>query len=73
LLGIKEMSGHFTHHKNMVWWKQHFSAECPQCRELQEDKAHIPQDSVNTQWDDAITNLTKWMKAENSAPRYLQW
>jgi len=71
----KQMSGHFAHGKNMVWWKQCSSAECPRCGVMQEDKAHIikcPQDSFTTQWEATITNLTKWMKDENSALHLIQ-
>jgi len=71
----KQMSGHFAHGKNMVWWKQCSSAECPRCGVMQEDKAHIikcPQDSFTTQWEATITNLTKWMKDGNSALHLIQ-
>jgi len=69
------MSGHFAHVKNMVRWKQRSSAECPRCGSSPEDKVHItlcPADTVNTLWEEAITELTTWMKAEQSDPQLVQ-
>jgi len=71
----KQMSSHFAHGKNMVQWKQCTSAECPRCGIAMEDKPHIvkcPQEQVTTKWNEAIAELTKWMKEMNSAPHLLQ-
>jgi len=69
------MLGHFAHGKNMVHWKQCSLAECPRCGTSLEDKAHITQcqtESVNTLWDEAINELTQWMKVEQTAPHLVQ-
>jgi len=71
----KQMSGHFAHGKNMARWKQRSSAECPRCGNPTEDKAHItrcPSDTVNILWEEAITALTEWMKAEQTDPQLVQ-
>jgi len=71
----KHTSGHFTHGKNMVWWKQRTSATCPQCGTPLKDKAHItrcPQDEAVTVWSTAVTALTQWLKEEQSDPIIIQ-
>jgi len=68
------MSGHFTHGKNMVCWQQCTSTKCPQCGNTVEDKVHIVKcthEQVNTKWNEAILDLTKWMKETNSAPHLI--
>jgi len=37
----KQMSGHFSHGKNMVKWKFRNTALCPRCGAAIEDKSHI--------------------------------
>jgi len=40
-----------------------------------EDKPHIvkcPQEQAMTKWNEAIAELTKWMKEMNSAPHLIQ-
>jgi len=71
----KQMSGQFAHGSNMVHWKQCSLAECPRCNISPEDKAHITQcqtNLVNTLWDEAINELTQWLKMEKTAPHLIQ-
>jgi len=70
----KQMSGHFAHSKNMVRWKQRTLAQCPRCGAMVEDKAHIVKctdEQASAKWNEAISNLTKWMKETNTAPHLI--
>jgi len=71
----KQMSGHFSHGKNMVKWKFQNMAQCPRCRHKTEDKTHIlccPQEEATQQWTKAVTALTDWMRSEQSDPQLIQ-
>jgi len=71
----KQMSGHFAHGKNVVWWQQCTSANCPWCRHTPEDKPHISrctQDEATLCWTEAVNALMHWMKEEQSNPPLIQ-
>jgi len=70
----KQMSGHFAHGKNMVRLQQRSTAEFPQCRMTIEDKTHIircTQAEATSTWTVAITDLTQWMKDEQTDPQLI--
>ncbi len=70
----KQMSGHFSHGKNTVRWKQHSFAACPQCGCTPEDKNHIltcQQEEATEKWEVALTNLEDWLKQEQSDPQLI--
>jgi len=67
----KQTSGHFAHGKNMVWWHQRTTAECPRCGAIQEDKPHIIlcfQQEATDLWVLALSSLKTWLSEEEMDP-----
>jgi len=71
----KQVSNHFAHGKNMLWWQQRSTMECPRCAQAVEDKTHIircPQLDAALLWMSAISTLRKWMKEVDTDPSITQ-